>query len=294
MRKPGCTRAASRYYCRDITRQANSSFPLAFRLLPPSKREAMTTLYAFLRLTDDLTDAPGEMATRQAALADWRSRTHAAFAGRFSHPVHPALYDLVTRFAVPVCYLDAVLDGVATDLEPVRFQTFAHDLYPYCWKVASAVGLACLSIWGVRKATDFAQAILYAEQAGIAFQLTNILRDLGEDQARGRVYLPAEELAQFGCSSDFCQEMRYDSAFQNLMRFQIARAQQYYDASAPLAVLLPCDGRAVFTVMMGLYRRLLDAIAQQPGDVFTQRVRVSRFTKGRLFLAAWPIRLGWW
>lgn len=290
MRDAAASAAMSRYFCRDVTHRANSSFPLAFRLLTRPKREAMTALYAFLRLTDDLADAPWDAHTRRLALADWRARTHAALAGQFTHPVHPALHDLVQRFDLPVCYLDAVLDGVATDLEPVRFQSFEGDLYPYCWKVASAVGLSCLSIWGVRNHADAARATSLAEKAGIAFQLTNILRDLGEDRARGRVYLPADELARFDCPP----ERWHEPVFHSLMQFQIERAQRYYDESAPLAAILPHEGRAVFTAMSDLYRQLLDAIARQPEAVLTGRVRVNRLTKGRIFLRAWPLRLGWW
>lgn len=282
--------ATSRYYCRDVTRRANSSFPLAFRLLSPPRREAMTALYAFLRLTDDLADEPGDPATRRIALKDWRRRTHAAIAGRFSHPAHPALYDLVHQFALPVRYLDAVLDGVETDLEPVRFQNFEQDLYPYCWKVASAVGLACLSIWGLKNTTDPERAVVLAGKAGIAFQLTNILRDLGEDRARGRVYLPADELARFGCPP----ERWHEPAFHTLMQFQVERARQYYAESSELTDLLPNEGRAVFTVMAGLYRRLLEEIARRESAVLHQRVRLRPWTKGRIFLAAWPLRWGWW
>src|SRR5438270_8573398 len=113
-------------YCRDITRRASSSFPLAFRLLPPAKRRAMDALYAFMRVTDDLADEPGPAAAKRAALADWRAALLEALAGRYSHPVHPALHDTARRFAVPPEYLTAVIDGVASDLEPVRFRTFAE------------------------------------------------------------------------------------------------------------------------------------------------------------------------
>jgi len=177
---------ASRQYCRTITARANSTFPLAFALLSRPKRQAMTTLYAVLRLTDDLADGSGNCAEKAAALRNWRHGLLRATRGQFQHPVHPAFCHLLRSYPVPWSYFEAVLDGVESDLTPRAFQSFADELYPYCWRVASAVGLACLGIWGLRRTRDEAWAKQLAIQAGIAFQLTNILRDLAEDFHRGR------------------------------------------------------------------------------------------------------------
>src|SRR5947209_16081501 len=223
--------------CRRITAAANSSFPLAFRLLPRTKRRAMDALYAFLRVTDDLADEPGHPAAKRAALADWRTALLAALNGRYSHPVHPALHDTVARYAIPPEYLLAVLDGVEADLEPVRFATFA-DLYPYCYRVASAVGLACVRVWGLRPGATWKDAEPPAEAAGVAFQLTNVLRDLGEDLARGRVYLPADELAAFGCPPEVWRDPSAADRFRALMRFQCERAGEFYRHGAALDRLL--------------------------------------------------------
>ena len=249
--------AASYRHCREITRRARSSFPLAFRLLPPPGRRAMDALYAFMRVSDDLADDPGADA---AALAGWRAALADALAGRYSHPVHPALHDAVARFAVPPRFLFDVLDGVEADLAPVHFATFA-DLYPYCYRVASAVGLACVRVWGLRPGATWADADGPAEAAGIAFQLTNILRDLGEDAARGRVYLPADELAAFRVDPRTWSP--HSPAFQELMRFQVGRARDYYRRSDPLDDLLTADGRAIFRVMSRTYRALLDEIERR-------------------------------
>lgn len=280
------TGPSSLAYCYRLTRRARSSFPLAFRLLPPAKRDATTTLYAFLRVTDDLADEPGDPETKRVALAAWRMRLDEALNGVFTHRVHAALADAVNTFAIPPQYLHDVLDGVESDLEPTPFATFA-DLDAYCYRVASAVGLACLPIWGCR-----GEATAPAAAAGVALQLTNILRDLGEDLARGRVYLPQDELAQFGCPPETWRER--GPAFRELMRFQVQRTRGYYDEARPLERLLTPEGRAVFRVMLGVYRRLLDEIERRDYDVFTARVRVGKLTKLRLFATAWPVRWNWW
>jgi len=278
-------------HCRELTRRANSSFPVAFRLLPPHKRRAMDALYAFMRVTDDLADEEGEVvAAKRRRLADWRAGLSAALDGHFTHPVHPALADTVRRFAVPPQYLFDVIDGVESDLEPVHFATFA-DLYPYCYRVASAVGLACVRVWGLRPGASWGDADGPAEAAGVAFQLTNVLRDLGEDQDRGRVYLPADELAAFGCPPG--EWRRRGESFRSLMRFQAARAREFYRKAEPLGAALSADGRAIYRVMCGTYRRLLAEIERRDFDVFAARVRVPRWRKVLVLLSGWAVKLGW-
>jgi phytoene synthase len=245
----------------------------------------MTALYAFLRVTDDLADEPGDPAAKRASLKRWRARLDEALDGSYSHRLHAALHHAVRTFGIPPEHLHAVLDGVESDLDPVAFATFA-DLYPYCYRVASAVGLACVHVWGFRADVDAP-----AEAAGVASQLTNILRDLAEDRSRGRVYLPRDELDRFGCPPETWRPGC--PRFRELMRFQVERARGYYDRSRPLDGLLSADGRAVFRVMVGVYRRLLDEIERRDYDVFTRRVRVGKLTKVRLLVSAWPAKWGW-
>jgi phytoene synthase len=203
--------------------------------------------------------------------------------------LHPALRHAVAAHGIPREYLEAVLDGVAMDFaSPVRYATFA-DLYRYCYRVASAVGLACIHVWGY---TD-ERAKVYAESTGIAFQLTNILRDLGEDAARGRVYLPREDLERFGYTEDRLRRGERDERFRELMRFEVERARRYYDAARPLAALLHPAGRAVLLVMTCTYRGLLDAIEGRDYDVFSSRVRLSTWRKLGLVVQALPVRWGW-
>ncbi len=278
--------AASYAHCRRVTARAKSSFPLAFRLLPRPKRDGMAALYAFFRLTDDLADEPGDPAAKRVALDRWRGQLDDATRGLFAHRVHAALHDTLTRYAVPPAHLHAVIDGVAQDLAPRPFATFA-ELYPYCYRVASAVGLACVPVWGVRPGVDACEVAAASEAAGIAFQLTNILRDFGADRRDGRVYLPTEDFARFGLTPATCAEPVSRANFLALMAFEAARAREFYAASAPLAGLLTPEGRRIFTGLSSLYRKLLDRVEARAGDVLTRRVRLPRATKAAVLLRAW-------
>jgi phytoene synthase len=280
--------AHSYAYCERLARREAGNFYHAFRLLPRPQRLAMCALYAFLRVADDLADEPGDLPAKQAALRDWRTALGQALAGEYRHPLHPAFHHTVVTYGIPRQYLEAVLDGVGMDLVPAGFTTF-HDLYHYCYHVASVVGLSCLSIWGCadERARD------HAEKAGIAFQLTNILRDLGEDAARGRVYLPREDLERFGYSEEDLRREVVSDPFRALMRFQAERARKFYADSEPLAPLLPPAGRAVFLVMHRTYRSLLEAIEQSDFDVFRRRIRLGPWRKLALVVRALPVRWGW-
>jgi phytoene synthase len=247
----------------------------------------MCALYAFMRVADDLADEPGACAAKRASLEEWRRQLADATCGVYRHPLHAALHATITRYGVPREHLDAVLDGVAMDLDTDRYETFA-DLYRYCYRVASAVGLTCVRVWGVCDS----ESDRLAEAAGLAFQLTNILRDLREDAARGRVYLPQEDLRRFAYSeAELCAATR-NQAFRELMQFEATRAYAYYEQAAPLATRLPQAGRAVFEMMSRTYRGLLDAIVRRDFDVFSERVRLSRLHKLWLAARSLPVRWG--
>lgn len=275
-------------YCETLARREARNFYPAFRVLPKDQRRAMCALYAFMRIADDLSDEPGAVEDKRRSLAGWRAALRQALAGAATHPIHPALHHTVTTFVVPAEYLEAVIDGVEMDLTTFSYATFA-DLRLYCWRVASAVGLACVHLWGFRDE----RAKEFAENAGIAFQLTNILRDLKEDAVRGRVYLPAEDLERFGYDVERLRRGVRDDAFRALMRFQIDRARSYYDRAWPLAPLLDRPGRSVFLMMARTYQALLDAIERNDYDVFSRRIRVGRWRKLMLALGVLPVRLGW-
>jgi phytoene synthase len=275
-------------YCESLARREAGNFYPAFRILPREQRRAMCALYAYMRIADDCGDDEGSLEQKTERLNAWRAGLHAALRGDFVHPVHPALAHIVERYRIPPEYLEAVLDGVAMDLGPVTYETF-EQLRLYCYRVASVVGLCCIRIWGAREPA----AERYAEDAGIAFQLTNILRDLREDAERGRVYLPAEDFSRFGYSRDALVAGRRDGAFRELMRFEIARARSFYEASEPLLPLLERPGRAVFLMMSRTYRGLLEAIEARDYDVFSGRVRVSSWRKLQFALGVLPVRYGW-
>lgn len=283
---PRGTPSWSYAWCERLTRRAAGNFYPAFRLLPADQRRGTCALYAFCRVCDDLSDEPGEADARRAALLDWRRALQAALEGEYTHPLHPALHDTVRRFAVPPRYLEEIIDGVCMDLDIVRYATFA-ELYRYCYHVASAVGLASIHVWGFRGAAPPA-----AEAAGIALQLTNILRDVREDAQRGRIYLPAEDLVRFGCDERQFADGVCDERFRALMRFQAERAYGYYEQARPLVDRLTPAGKAVFLVLLNTYRALLDAIVRRDFDVFTSRVRLSRWHKAWLAARAVPVRLG--
>jgi phytoene synthase len=279
--------ARSYAFCDRLARQEAGNFYHGFRLLPRAQRLAMSALYAFLRIADDLSDGPGSPADKRRLLADWRNGLDRALAGEYCHRLHEALHHTVQTFHIPRQYLDDVLDGVEMDLEPMVYATF-EDLRLYCYRVASAVGLACIHIWGFIDE----RAKVHAEEAGIAFQVTNILRDLGEDAARGRVYLPREDLDRFGYDAAEIGKGVRDNRFRALMHFEVERARHYYDGAQPLVSMLPPPGRAVFLVLSRTYRALLDAIEQRDYDVFTRRVSVSQWRKLFFALRALPVRWG--
>ena len=281
-------------FCRRLSRGAGSNFYAGFFLLPSAKRRATDALYAFMRHTDDLADNPVPSRPRGEALIGWRAALEHALQGHFGlHPndrfqLHriqyaedqigvallPALVDAVRRFHVPPEHLRAVIDGVETDLQKRRYETF-DELELYCRRVAAAVGLACIYVWGFRGP----QALVPAAQAGIALQLTNILRDLKEDAEADRVYLPAEEMRQCGYSVDDLLHGVVNDRFQRLMALQIKRAEEHYRGGAELLTWLEPDGQRVFGMMMATYRAILAKIKRCPGDVLKGRVTLSRGEK---------------
>ncbi len=279
---------ASYAHCERLARSAAANFYPAFLVLPREQRRAMYTLYAFNRLTDDISDSPGDGGAKHKALESWQQTLDSVLDGGRDHPVLTALRDATNRFQIPREHFHAVIDGCRMDLEPRSFATFA-ELHHYCRLVASAVGQACIHIWGFRGE----HATKHAEAAGVALQLTNVLRDLDEDRRRGRVYIPLEDLDRFGCDrQSICSDAKCD-AFQSLMRFETDRARHYYREAEGLTECLLPAGRAVFSVILGTYRRLLERIEASRFDVFAQRVSVPRREKVGLVLRALPVRWGW-
>jgi phytoene synthase len=267
--------------CAEITRRASSNFYYAFMLLPPERRRALHAVYAFCRFVDDIADddtitQPAEMLER------WRGELHNVFAGTPGRPVSRALADNVGRFNIPRRYFDEVIDGVEMDLTRRRYETFS-ELSLYCRRVASAVGLICIEIFGY---TNPATRI-YAEKLGLAFQLTNIIRDVREDAERGRIYLPLEDLHRFGVTEAQVLGGAYSDHFRALMAFEAGRAREFYREAA--LALPPEDRPSMLSAeaMRLIYSALLEQIVRSDYRVFDRRHRLSTPRKLYLVGRAW-------
>jgi phytoene synthase len=263
-----------------LARRSGSNFYYAFLFLPRRKREAMYALYAFCRTVDDAVDqGGGSPGDQRRVLAEWRAELRRAYLGRPTQPIAVRLAEVIRDFPIPREHLEAILDGVEMDIDKRRYATF-EELYEYCYRVAAAVGLASIEIFGYSdlRARD------YAVNLGIALQVTNILRDLRTDAERGRIYLPLDELRRFGYSEDDLLRGRYTQAYFELMRFQADRTHAYYRAAR--AALPRADRRrlAAAEIMGVIYRALLRAIEARRFRVFERRIRLS--TPRRLALAA--------
>ncbi len=244
----------------------------------------MHALYAFMRYSDDLADDPPAGVDPCEALRAWRSaltqvvegrvETDAASVDPRGRAILPAVGQTVRDFRIPIESLLAVLDGVEMDLAPRIYETF-DELTVYCERVASAVGLACMHIWGF----DGPAALPAGRSAGIALQMTNILRDLNEDARGGRVYLPQEDIRACGYSVDELNRGIVNDAFVRLMNLEIDRTKCFYREANDLFLRLHKDGRRVYGLMMDRYYLLLQMISQRPGDVFSRRIRLSRWQK---------------
>lgn len=274
--------ADSYRHCQQLARRTAGNFYYSFLTLPRDRFRAMCVLYAFMRVTDDIGDDDRPTADRVRDLAAWREALAHVCDGKSSdHPVLPAVADILRTYHIPREYLDEVITGVEADLGAVSFETFAQ-LSDYCYHVAGAVGLACIHIWGFHDERAKAAAV----DCGTAFQLTNILRDLGEDAARGRVYLPSEDLLRFGYTLDDITRQCRDERFLALMQFETARAREYYEKARALFDYLDPPGKPILDTMIGIYGGLLNEIERRHFDVFTRRVELSRWNKCSIALGS--------
>jgi phytoene synthase len=269
------------HYCARVTRAQSQTFFMASRLLPKDKQQAIHALYAFCRSTDNLVDEMGELAEADEVFSNWRSR--------LNNP-HPAAHDPVplawantqTRFRIPRGYADQLIAGVRRDLTQKRYQTF-DELTEYCYGVASTVGLMSMHIIGF----ESEDALPYAVKLGIALQLTNILRDIGEDWKMGRFYLPLDELTDFGVSEADIAGGKVDDRWRAFMRFQINRVQNLYSEAEPGIALLNADGRFAITAAARLYSAILDDIEAHDYDAFHRRAHTGLLGKLKLLPGIW-------
>jgi 15-cis-phytoene synthase len=272
------TLQASYAFSRRIARTRARNFYYSFLLLSREQKNAMCAIYAFMRHSDDISE--GEGASAEAS-HQWRTDLDSALNGNFpENPLWPAFHDTVKRYNIPHQYFHEMIEGVSGDLQPRQIQTF-DELYRYCYQVASVVGLTIIHIFGF----DNPEALALAEKCGIAFQLTNILRDVREDRENRRIYVPAEDIQRFSANL-----AHYDANFIELMRFEAARAEAYYQESRPLIALVHKRSRRSLWALIEIYRRLLLKIEQSNFDVLDRRIRIPTSEKlgilAKSFLAA--------
>ena len=266
-------------YCRQKAAASGSSFYYSFLFLPAERRRAITALYAFCREVDDVVDEGMDPQVAAAKLAWWRAEVANLFAGRPQHPVTRALEPHRDKYGLSAAHLNEIIDGMEMDLQQSRYLDWA-GLEAYCYRVASVVGLLAAGIFGYRDA----RTLDYAKHLGIAFQLTNIIRDVGEDARKNRVYLPVEDLRRYGVPAADILQARETPAFRELMQFEAERARAYY--AAAMSALPPADRRAQRPglIMAAIYRALLEEIQRDGFRVLTQRTSLTPLRK---FWIAW-------
>ncbi|HMH18035.1 MAG TPA: presqualene diphosphate synthase HpnD [Burkholderiales bacterium] len=269
-------------YCQHKAARSGSSFYYSFLFLPPERRRAITALYAFCREVDDAVDEPSDPAAARATLAWWRGEVAQLYAGNPQHPVTRALASAIEPFGIVQARLNEIMDGMEMDLNQSRYLDFA-GLQLYCHRVAGVVGTLAAGIFGYRNA----KTLEYAEKLGLAFQLTNIIRDVGEDARKNRVYLPMDELKRFEVGVADILNGRYTENFARLMCFQAERATRCYNEA--FALLPPEDRRAQRpgVVMAAIYRTLLDEIARDGYQVLKQRTALTPVRKLWIAWRAW-------
>jgi len=261
-------------YCQQKAAASGSSFYYSFLFLPSERRRAITALYAFCREVDDIVDEVADVGVARTKLAWWRTEVANLFAGHPQHPVTKALAPFTASHGIDAGRMNEIIDGMEMDLVYHRYPDF-DSLRLYCHRAAGVVGQLSASIFGYSEAST----LEYAESLGIAFQLTNIIRDVGEDARRGRVYLPQDELARFGLTPEDILERKGGLPFVKLMRFQSERAQSYYDLA--FSKLAPADRRSQRAgfIMAAIYRTLLDEIQRDDFQVLEQRVTLTPMRK---------------
>lgn len=266
-------------YCAEKAASSGSSFYYAFKFLAPRKREAIQALYAFCREVDDAVDTVSDPSAATARLAFWRGEVEEVFGGRPQHPVGQALAEASEHFNLEKAYFHEIIDGVEMDLTTHRYESFS-DLQLYCYRVASVVGLLSIEIFGYgNRATR-----RYAHKLGLAFQLTNILRDVGEDAGRGRIYLPQEDLRAHGVAESDILAGRSSEAFSRLMEFEGQRARDFYRQALEE---LPEEDRynqLPGLIMAAIYRQTLQEVLDADQSVLTHEIRLTPLRK---FWIAW-------
>ena len=261
-------------YCQQKTAQSGSSFYYSFLFLPPPRRRAITAFYAFCREVDDVVDECTDLDVARTKLAWWRTEVAALYEGKAKHPVALALTALLPEFNIEEARLYEIIDGMEMDLTQHRYADFSA-LQKYCYRVASVVGLVSAEIFG----HSHPDTLKYAENLGMAFQLTNIIRDVGEDARRDRIYIPVDELARFNVTAADIMHARHSEAFVQLMQFQVERALNYYRDAMNFLPQQDRRAQRPGLVMAAIYRTLLEEIRADGMQVLNQRTSLTPLRK---------------
>ena len=269
-------------YCQQKAAASGSSFYYSFLFLPPERRRAITALYAFCREVDDIADEVQDAEVARTKLAWWRTEVANLFAGHPAHPVTRALEPFATRFGLDAGRMNEIIDGMEMDLVQHRYADF-DGLKRYCHRVAGVVGQLSASIFGFKNPAT----LEYAESLGIAFQLTNIIRDVGEDARRDRVYLPAEDLARFGLNAEDIIARRDGPAFRDLMQMQYERATTFFEHAFARLPAEDRDTQKAGLIMAAIYRKLLEEIRRDRFAVLEQRIALTPLRKLWIAWTTW-------
>ncbi len=269
-------------YCQQKTRESGSSFTLSFMFLPKEKRDAMTALYAFCREVDDVVDECTDYQIAQTKLAWWKQEVHRLFHETPQHPVTQALQPVVKRFNLQETHFIEIIDGMQMDTQYNRYADF-EQLALYCYRVASVVGLLSAQIFGY----SHPATLEYAHDLGMAFQLTNIIRDVGEDARRGRIYIPLDELERAGVTEEQLLNSKSSEQIQALLLKQIERAELFYEKALNQLPKADIKPQLPGLIMAAIYRALLEEIKPEPNLVLTHKIMLPPFRKLKLAVSAW-------
>ena len=277
--------AESYRYCEHVAKTQARNFYYSFVTLSPERKAAMCAIYAFMRYSDDVSDEAVADTSKVEEMRAWRAALDKAFAGEYGDSlILPAFHDTVQKYHIPARYFHDLIDGTEMDLVKNRYETW-EELHQYCYRVASVVGFVCIHVWGFDE--EDGRALEYAEACGLALQLTNILRDVKEDADRDRIYLPQEDLERFGVTEQELKEGVVNDRFRALMTFEAERAKGFYAQAEALFPLVHKAGRPTLSIMLKIYRGILDSIERNGYDVHSRRARVSTAKKLRIVAGAW-------
>ncbi len=272
-------------HCEYVAKTQARNFYFSFVTLPPDKKAAMCAIYAFMRYSDDVSDEAAINTSKAEEMQAWRKALTNALNGEYAdNLILPAFHDTVMKYKIPESYFHELIDGTEMDLTINRYATW-EELRVYCYRVACLVGFVCIHVWGFDPAEG--KALEYSEACGLAFQLTNILRDIKEDHERNRIYLPADEMQQFKVSEDMLGASQVTTELRELIKYEVHRAELLYEDAWKLMPLLHKDGQSTLRIMIEIYYGILSEIKRSDYEILNKRASVPTVKKLGLVAKAW-------